>query len=202
MIDTTTDSVPHRRYANVDRWGGMSQLLHWTIVALILVMAALGLTMTELPNSPFKIRLYNLHKSIGLTIFAIVMLRVLWRAWAGTPTVIATIPRWQHRLAESTHVLLYVLLFALPISGWLLNSYAGFPLKWFGLFRLPPLAGRDDGLHDLAEEVHEWLFWVLAMLALGHACAAVYHHLFQRDATLSRMLPKGWLRAPDSPGAP
>ena len=201
MTDTF-DALAHRRFANVSRWGAVSQLLHWTIVVLILCMGALGLTMVELRNSPFKISLYNLHKSIGLTILALVVLRVMWRAWAGTPTLITTIPRWQHRLAESVHVALYALLFALPITGWLMNSYAGFPLKWFGLFRVPAFAGRDHDLHELYEDVHEWLFWVLVLLALGHAVAAVYHHLFQRDATLARMLPKGWLRAPDSRGAP
>jgi len=189
--------VPPRRFSNVERWGPVSQTLHWVIVALILTMAALGLTMTDLTNSPFKIRLYNLHKSIGLTILVLVGLRVFWRAWAGTPKVIATIPRWQHRLAEGTHIALYALLFALPM-----NSYAGFPLKWFGFFAVPSLAARNHDMHELFEDVHEWLFWALVVLALGHACAAIYHHLFQRDATLSRMLPKGWLRAPDPQESP
>ena len=76
-------AIPPRRFSNVERWGPVSQSLHWLIVVLILAMAALGLTMTDLPNSPFKIRLYNLHKSIGLTILVLVLLRVLWRAWAG-----------------------------------------------------------------------------------------------------------------------
>jgi cytochrome b561 len=201
MIEPSAVASP-RRFSNVERWGPVSQALHWFIVALILAMAVLGLTMTDLPNSPFKIRLYNLHKSIGLTLLALVLLRVSWRAWAGTPSVIATIPRWQHRLAEGTHIALYGLLFALPITGWMMNSYAGFPLKWFGLFAVPSLAARNHDMHELFEDVHEWLFWALVLLALGHACAAIYHHLFQRDATLARMLPKGWLRAPDPQESP
>ena len=201
MIEPSAVASP-RRFSNVERWGPVSQALHWFIVALILAMAVLGLTMTDLPNSPFKIRLYNLHKSIGLTLLALVLLRVSWRAWAGTPSVIATIPRWQHRLAEGTHIVLYVLLFALPITGWMMNSYAGFPLKWFGLVAVPSLAARNHDMHELFEDVHEWLFWALVLLALGHACAAIYHHLFQRDATLARMLPKGWLRAPDPQESP
>jgi cytochrome b561 len=196
MIDPMPAAIPHRRFSNVDRWGPVSQLLHWTIVVLILVMAYLGLTMTDLPNGPGKIRLYNLHKSIGLTILALVALRVLWRAWAGSPVVLQTIPRWQHRIAELTHIALYVLLFAIPISGWWLNSTAGFPLRWFGLFRLPSIAARNHDVHEIAEDVHEILFWALVVLALMHAAAAFYHHLFQRDATLARMLPNGWLRAP------
>jgi cytochrome b561 len=200
MIDT--DALPHahrrRRFSNIDRWGPVSQLLHWTIVVLIVWMAYLGLTMTDLPNGPAKIGVYNLHKSIGLTILALVSLRVLWRAWAGAPLALQTIPRWQHRIAELTHIGLYVLLFAIPLSGWLVNSASGFPLRWFGLFPVPSIAARDHDLHDFAEDLHEWLFWALVVVALAHAAAAIYHHLFQRDATLARMLPNGWLRVPAS----
>jgi cytochrome b561 len=178
----------------IDRWGPISQLLHWTIVLLILVMAYLGLTMTELPNGPDKIRVYALHKSIGLSILALVGLRMLWRLYAGTPRPVPGTPYWQDRAAALTHYALYALLFALPLSGWVVNSSAGFPLQWFGLLQLPAIVGKDRALHELAEEAHELLFWMLVALALLHAAAAFYHHLFQRDATLARMLPKGWLR--------
>ena len=193
MIDMSTARTP-RRFANIDRWGPVSQLLHWTIVVLIVVMAVLGLTMTDLPNGPDKIQVYALHKSIGLTILALVALRVLWRLWAGAPLAIQTTPAWQHRIASAVHVLLYVLLFAVPISGWVVNSASGFPLRWFGMLRIPSIAPRDQALHELSESLHEWLFWALVLVALAHAAAAIYHHLFQRDATLARMLPNGWLR--------
>ena len=88
------------------------------------------------------------------------------------------------------------MLFAVPISGWVLNSASGFPMPWFGLFNVPAITGRDRALHELAEDWHEWLFWALIVIALVHAAAALYHHLFQHDATLARMLPRGWLRAP------
>lgn len=175
-------------------WGGVSQALHWIVVALVLAMAWIGLTMGDLPNGPDKVRTFALHKSIGLTILALVVLRIGWRLHAGAPAPVAGTPRWQERIAALTHLGLYALLLAMPLSGWLMNSAAGFPLQWFGLFNLPALAGRDHDLHELAESVHEWLFWALATLALAHAAAAFYHHLFQRDATLARMLPRGWLR--------
>lgn len=176
-----------------ERWGPISQLLHWTILVLILVMAYLGLTMTELPNGLDKIRTYALHKSIGLTILGLVTLRVLWRLYAGTPEPVPGTPSWQERIASLTHFALYVLLFAIPLSGWVVNSSAGFPLQWFGLFNLPAIAGKDHDLHELSETVHEVLFWILVTLVFMHAAAAFYHHLFQRDTTLARMLPRGWL---------
>lgn len=181
------------------RWGGISQVLHWLIAVLILVMAWLGLTMGDLPNGPDKIATYALHKSLGLSILALVTLRLIWRLYAGAPTPLAGTPRWQERIAGVTHVALYALLLALPLSGWLLNSAAGFPLQWFGLFNLPALAGRDESLHAVAENTHELLFWALAGLVVLHAAAAFHHHLFLRDATLARMLPRGWLRADGNP---
>lgn len=185
-----------------DRWGGISQLLHWVVVALILTMAYLGLTMGDLPNGPDKIRTYALHKSIGITILGLVALRLLWRAYAGTPRPVSGTPPWQARIASLTHWAIYALLFAIPISGWVVNSSAGFPLQWFGLVNLPHIVGKDHDLHELAEETHEILFWLLVLLVIAHAGAAFYHHLFQRDATLARMLPKGWLRAGDTTTVP
>lgn len=180
-------------------WHALSRALHWLIAALILAMAWLGLTMGDLPNGPDKIATYALHKSIGLSILALAALRLLWRLQAGAPAPVAGTPRWQARIAGVTHVALYALLLALPLSGWLLNSAAGFPLQWFGLFNLPALAGRDEALHALAVQAHELLFWTLACLVVLHAAAALYHHLFLGDATLARMLPRGWLRAGASP---
>ena len=185
-----------------DRWGGVSQLLHWTIGALILVMAYLGLTMTDLPNGPDKISTYALHKSIGLTILALVALRLVWRLYAGTPKPVPGTPPWQARIAGLVHVAIYALLFAIPLSGWVLNSAAGFPLQWFGLVNLPKIVATGRELRELAEQLHELMFWALVLLVVAHAGAAVWHHLFQRDATLARMLPRGWLRVDAAIAAP
>jgi cytochrome b561 len=178
----------------VDRWGAVSQAFHWAIVALLVVMAYLGLTMTDLPTSAHKANVYALHKSIGLTLLALVVLRLAWRLYAGRPLEVDGMPRWQHRIASLTHAALYVLLFAIPLSGWVINSASGFPLRWFGLVRVPAIAPRDAALNDLAKETHEVLFWILVATAAVHAAAAIYHHLVQHDATLARMLPRGWLR--------
>ena len=189
-----------------ERWGSISQLLHWVMLAMILTMAYLGLTMGDLPNGPDKIQTYALHKSIGLTILALVVLRLLWRLYAGIPHPVPGTPAWQERIASLTHWAIYGLLFAIPISGWVLNSAAGFPLQWFHLFNLPAIVGKDRNLNELAKDAHEIMFWALVGLVAAHAGAAFFHHIFQRDATLARMLPHGWLKvgaaAPNSPDAP
>ena len=178
-----------------DHWGAVSQFLHWLIVVLIVVMAWLGLTMTDLPNTPRKVEIYTLHKSIGLAILALVLLRLAWRWHAGAPAALASIPHWQRRMAAATHAGMYLLLLAMPISGWVTHSASGFPLRWFGLFRVPPLTGHDEALQELSATWHEWIFWTLVVMVLAHAAAAFWHHLFQKDATLLRMLPRRRSRA-------
>ncbi len=177
-------------------WGAVSQSLHWLIVLLLLAQGTVGLLMGDMARGPDKIAVYALHKSVGITLLALAVARLLWRLYAGRPAPVPGTPSWQERAASAMHAALYVLLFAVPISGWVMNSAAGFPLQWFGLFNLPSIAPHDRDLHELAESMHEWLFWALVALAAAHAAAALYHHLFQRDATLARMLPRGWLRAP------
>lgn len=184
------------RRSNAARWGAVSQALHWGVVVLVLVMATLGLVMVDLPASASTARLYALHKSLGLSILALMLLRLGWRLHAGAPPALAGVPRAQARLAAFVHGLLYALLLALPVSGWVINSSSGFPLRWFGLFRVPQFGGRDEALNALAKQCHETLFWALAIVALVHAGAALWHHLFRRDATLARMLPRGWLEEP------
>jgi len=177
-------------------WGAVSQSLHWLIVLLLLAQGTVGLLMGDMARGPDKIAVYALHKSVGITLLALAVARLLWRLYAGRPAPVPGTLSWQERAASAMHAALYLLLFAVPISGWVMNSAAGFPLQWFGLFNLPSIAPHDRDLHELAESMHEWLFWALVALAAAHAAAALYHHLFQRDATLARMLPRGWLRAP------
>jgi len=174
-----------------DRWGPISQLLHWLIVLLILGLGVVGLVMVELPKSPRYFWVYDLHKSFGITVLALMVLRLVWRVIAGAPQAVPGTPGWQHRIASATHGLLYALTFAVPLSGWLYDSVSGLrPMRWFGLFKMPKIAAPSQELQPLVRDWHEWLFWILIALVAVHAAAALYHHLFQHDATLSRMLPR------------
>ena len=178
------------------RWGPISMLLHWAIVGLVGWLAWLGLTMVDMPPTPAKINAYALHKSLGLTLLALVAVRLAWRLFAGTPAPVPGTPGWQARVASATHWAMYVLLFAMPLTGWLFNSASGYPLQWFKQFNLPAIAGRNEALADSAIQLHEYGFWLLLLLVLAHAGAAFYHHLFQGDDTLRRMLPALGRRAP------
>lgn len=172
-----------------ERWGWVTIGIHWLTVLAVLGLVIVGLVMQELPNSPTKIQVYALHKSVGLTVLALTLLRLLWRLVAGAPPPVPGTPRWQVLAAQATHGALYVLLLAMPLSGWLYNSASGFPLKWFGLFGLPKLSGYDAEVKAFALEMHEWGFIALLALVALHAGAALWHHYSHRDATLARMLP-------------
>ncbi|WP_372015540.1 cytochrome b [Pseudoxanthomonas sp. 10H] len=186
----------------VDRWGGVSQLLHWTIAVLILAIGAVGLVMGELPRSPKWFWVYTAHKSLGLTVLALVLVRIAWRLYAGAPAPVAGTPRWQATVASFTHGAIYVLILAMPLSGWLYDSASGLrPFRWFGLAEVPKLSPPDESLAGAMHEAHELLFWVLIALVVAHAGAALWHHFVQRDPTLARMLPRGRL-SPASAAAP
>lgn len=185
-----------------DRWGSVSKSLHWLIALLILALGIVGLLMGELPKTPKYFWVYTAHKSIGITVLVLVVLRLLWRLYAGAPRPVPGTPGWQERIAGATHWLLYVMMFAIPLSGWLYDSASGLrPFKLFGLLEMPKLVAPDERAAQLTHAFHEWGFWALILVVLAHAGAALYHHLQQRDATLVRMLPQGWLDTPQKESA-
>jgi cytochrome b561 len=177
--------------SGVSHWGSLAKFFHWTTVVLILVQATIGLVMVNLPKKPSVIPVYSFHKSLGLTIFAFALLRLLWRAFDPRPQEPPTVPEWQAKAARAGHALLYTLLFAVPLSGWLFDSATALrPLYWFGLFQVPSLTGGPNpDLKEFTEALHFWLFWTLAAVAAGHATIALIHHFHDRDAVLKRMLP-------------
>ena len=186
-----------------DRWGPVSQAFHWLIMLLILGLAIVGLTMGELPKTPKYFWVFTAHKSTGITVLVLVIARLAWRLYAGTPEPVPGTPTWQDRIARVTHWTLYALILAMPISGWLYDSASGLrPFRWFGLFDVPKLTPPDEALRGIAHEIHELGFWVLAALVCVHAGAAFYHHFFQRDATLVRMLPARSPRITDNSTSP
>lgn len=170
-----------------ESWGSLSKFLHWSIVLLIVAQGILGLTMGDLPRDG-AIHPVRLHKSIGVLILAMAVFRLLWNLLLSRRPEPVPMAPWQRWAASAGHLLLYGLLIAIPLSGWLLSDYGGRGVQFFGI-DLPRLVAENHDAHELFEERHETLFWVLVVVALGHVLAAVYHHVFQRDRTLLRMLP-------------
>jgi cytochrome b561 len=171
------------------RWGAVSIALHWLVALGILALVAIGLVMTEMPTSLNKVKVYALHKSIGITVLGLMLLRLGWRIIAGRPKPASSMPAWQEWAARLVHAGLYLGVFAMTLSGWVYNSASNFPLNWFNLVKLPALTGPDPELKATALSVHQGALWLLLALLLLHVGAALKHHLIDRDDTLRRMLP-------------
>ena len=173
----------------VARYGLPAVLLHLGAALLIFCTFPLGLYMVGLKLSPLKLKLYSYHKWIGVTVFLLMLARAAWRAGHAPPPLPASVPAWERSLAGAAHLLLYLLLFAIPVTGWLFSSAAGFQTVYLGLVPLPDLVPKDKMLADLFRFVHMFLNYSLAAFVALHAAAALKHHFLDRDAVLARMVP-------------
>ena len=168
--------------------------LHWIIGIGLIFNFILGLYVSDLPFSPERIKLIAYHKWSGITILGFVVIRIVWRLTHFPPSLPISIPQWQQKLAGLTHVLLYVFMIAIPLSGWLFSSAAGVRVVYFGAIELPNLIGPNKALaHDL-KELHEGLNFTCFAIVLIHGLAALKHHFIDKDDTLTRMLP--FLKSP------
>jgi cytochrome b561 len=167
-------------------------VLHWAVALIIFGAFPVGLYMVDLPLSPWKLRIYSYHKWAGVTVFLLVIARLLWRGTHTPPPLPGTLSAWERSLAGATHILLYLFMIAIPLTGWLFSSAAGVQTVYFGVIPLPNLVGKDKMLADLFRFVHMFLNYSLAGLVALHIIAAAKHHFVDRDGVLSRMLP--WLK--------
>jgi len=171
-------------------------ILHWVIALGILALIVLGLAMTHLGLAPMaKFQLYQLHKSIGITVLLAVLLRVFWRL-THRPPPLPAMPPLEKAVAEGTHGVLYLLMLIIPLSGWALVSVSPFnlPTVLYGLVPWPHLPVFPDLANKAQVEavvrfIHGKLAWALAAIIALHAGAALRHHFVLRDGILRRMLP-------------
>jgi len=179
--------MPLRNTAN--SYGAVAKLLHWGIVALIIAQYVLAEAAEELADGPEKLGVITNHKSVGMLILLLMLARIGWKlSNRGLPRPVP-MARPQQIAAAAGHGILYLLLLVLPLSGWMMSSAAGYPTALFGLFQFPTLLGENHDLHETLEEVHETLFNAVVIVAVLHAAAAVFHHVWMKDDTLRRMLP-------------
>lgn len=171
------------------RYSGTAITLHWLIALLIFTGFVIGWIMTDIPGlTPTKLRYYSWHKWIGVTVFLLVCVRVVWRL-THRPPPLPDMPRWQHIAADVSHKALYVLMLTVPLAGYLYSYAAGIPVVYFGLVKLPALITPDPAQKEFFKYTHITLVFTMAALVLGHAAAALGHHIVQRDGVLARMLP-------------
>jgi cytochrome b561 len=163
--------------------------LHWFVALLLFVTFPLGIYMRELVLTPAKLRLFSYHKWIGISILVLACARVAARWTDRLPPAPQAAPRWRQCAATVVHVTLYLLIFAIPLTGWLMSSAQGFQTVWMGLLPLPDLLPRSRGLATLFKALHQSLNLLLLGVVAVHVSAALYHLIFLRDRVFSRMLP-------------
>ncbi len=177
----------------LQRYGVVSIAFHWTMALLLIFLIVLGLYMVSLPDAGFttkKIVLILYHKEYGILALVLGMLRLAWRVGNVLPKLVETIPDWQKVAARFVHLCFYGLIFALPISGWLMSSAAGIPVYLPGSYSLPDLIPHNEDHFRLLIVIHKWLGYALIACILIHSGAALRHHLLFRDDTLKKMLPQ------------
>lgn len=167
-----------------------AKALHWVMAVLIVCLFALGITMVNIHGlTPTKLRVVAWHKWLGVTAFALACVRLLWRLFHPAPPLPGSVPRWQRIAARAVEGLLYGLIFAVPVSGYLFSLASGVPVTLFGVVPLPELIGPDVALKAVLRSAHFWLNMTLLTAVTIHALAALKHHFVDHDDVLKRMLP-------------
>ncbi len=174
----------------MQRYTKFAMLLHWLIAVLIVAAFALGVTMTDIPGlTPTKVRYFSWHKWLGVTVLGLVCVRLLWRLRHAAPAYPVGMAKWQQTAASALHSVLYVLMFAVPVSGYFYSLAAGVPVVYLGLVQLPVLIEPNPELKVLLKGVHYWFNVTLLVSVCGHVLAALKHHFFDKDGIFKRILP-------------
>ena len=174
---------------STQRYGALSIGLHWLMfILLIAVYACIELREFYPKGSDPREALKAWHFTLGMLVFLLALARLASRLSGTSPAIVPEPLQWQKKLAGLAHVLLYLLMIALPLAGWLALSAAGKPIPFFGL-ELPALIGANKELGATIKEIHKTAGTLGYFLIGLHAAAALFHHYFKRDNTLARMLP-------------
>jgi cytochrome b561 len=171
------------------RYSAVAQTFHWIIAGLIVTQFTLAWLADGLPLGVHKLALLARHKSFGMTVLMLAVLRLVWRLFNRPPELPTGMSKSERHLAKATHVLLYVLIFLMPLTGWLMSSAKNYSVSWFGRFTWPNLIGPNERVFDALRTVHQTLSWLLFAVALLHILAALKHHFWNKDDVLTRMLP-------------
>lgn len=172
------------------RYNGAAQALHWLTALLMFAVLPLAWVMVAVTrDNPSRDALFTLHKSIGMAILALTIVRLVWRGANPVPAFPARLSRWETAAAQLSHWLLYLILLVMPVSGYVLSAASGHPVTFFGLFEFPSLP-QNAPLAKFAVDIHLLTQWVVYALIVLHLLATTWHILLRRDAVLDRMLPE------------
>ncbi|NPA72477.1 MAG: cytochrome b [Gammaproteobacteria bacterium] len=172
-----------------DYYGLVSRANHWLSAFIFMALIAVGLYMTGLEKGPDRLELYQLHKSMGIAIFMLIIMRLIWLKVSPNPEQLSK-TKLEHILGHAVKGILYLAMLGMPISGWIMSNSGGHEVAFFTLFTLPNIVAENHDLHELTETVHGLFGKVLIAVVLLHIAGALKHHLVYKDNTLLRMLGK------------
>ncbi len=167
-------------------YGSVSRSFHWLMAILVIGMICVGWYMSSLSPSDYKWTVYGLHKSFGMLVLFLIVLRTIWRFSNRTPDFPISTPRYQKIAARLTHVCLYLFMFIMPISGMLMSLFGGHDVSFFGIVTIPT-SGKFE-FSNLSKEMHEYGAIILAGIICLHLIAALYHHFKLKDDVMMRMI--------------
>lgn len=170
-------------------YGTVTKIFHWVTALIVICMLAAGLLMADLKPLTLKLTVYNLHKSFGITVLALILCRICWHIFSNRPAPVTTLKPWKKILSALMHYSLYILLLAMPLTGWLMSSAAGRPVHVFGLFILPDLVSPDQIAAKVYRQRHGQISELIMIFGGLHIAAALKHHFIDKDIVLKRMLP-------------
>ncbi len=173
-----------------DHYPPTSKILHWLVAASVLTTVPVAIVMDRVEKGPTQDALFNFHKSLGILILILMVLRLINRLVVGAPIPDPGIAPWQKTVSAIVHTTLYALLLAMPVVGYVANSAYGASTPFFGLFNLPAVVSQNEALSKQLFTLHHWAGYLVILLVLTHVGAALYHYFVRRDNVLPRMLPR------------
>jgi cytochrome b561 len=169
------------------KYGLIAKIFHWGMALLFFGMFPLGYIMEGLADSDFKFSLFDLHKATGLILFSLVALRLFWRFISDQPGLDHSVPLWQRRAASGNIIFLYLLMIAMPVSGFFMSTLGGHDISFYGLFIISPLA-HDKAASGIFANIHEYVSYIMIAAFILHLLGALYHHYVLKDNVLKRMV--------------
>ena len=170
----------------VQNYNAVSKVFHWSVALLILGLLIVGFWMGGL-EPPFKFQVYGVHKALGMVVIGLGVLRIVWKHSSKSPESLSAHKQWEKVLSKTIHIVLYLLIIAMPLSGWVMSSAGGYPVSFFGLFEFPSNVEKDPEIGKLANQTHEILAYALLICVGLHIVGALKHHVIDKDETLNRM---------------
>ena len=168
-------------------YGTVAKAFHWLLFLMLAVSIVMGNLLAAMPRGAEKLQAAGMHKSFGAVLLVLILMRLLWRLTNETPRVPEGTTAGQANLAKGMHWVLYILMFAQPLSGIIMSQASGVPVGFFGLFEFPVFLDKDAGLAEFAHVLHGTVWILLILATFGHVGAALHHHFIKKDKVLKQM---------------